>query len=143
MNIAKYIMLMRCTRYPSKRIGVEPDTSGREITNRLITTGLPGLPVIDHGSREVTGIVTEFNVLGALREGMDPDRFTAARIMSQEPVTADIDTPAEELIEMMLENNFTMIPITKNKKLAGIVDRCSIMELLVSHNLERYYVLRE
>ncbi|UCD36282.1 MAG: CBS domain-containing protein [Nitrospiraceae bacterium] len=138
MNIARYIMLMRCTRYPSKRIEVDPRAKGREIVNKLITTHLPGLPIIAGNRREVTGVVTEFNVLGALREGMDPDSFTAERIMTGHPVTAELDTPVEELIETMLENNFTMIPVTKNGQLAGIIDRCSIMELLISPALERY-----
>lgn len=138
MNIAKYIMLMRCTRYPSKRIELDPRAKGKEIVHRLITTHLPGLPIVTGPDREVAGVVTEFNVLGALREGMNPEMFTAERIMTDDPVTAELETPAEELIEIMLENNFTMIPVTKNGRLAGIIDRCALMELFVSPGLERY-----
>ena len=138
MNIAKYLMLTRCTKNPSKKVGVERHTTGREVANKLITCNLPGLPIVNNENNEVVGIVTEFNILGALREGMDPDKFTAERVMSDKPITADIETSAEELIEMMLENNFTMIPITKNNKLAGIVDRGSIMEFFMSPALERY-----
>lgn len=141
MNIAKYIMLMGCTRSLSKNYGIEPDTKGRDIAHKLISSRLPGLPIVNNKEKnEVVGIITEFNLLGALREGMDADQFTADRIMSKEPVTAGLDTPAEELIEIMLEENFTMIPITKNNRLVGIVDRCSLMELYMTSSLERYVV---
>ncbi len=139
MNIAKYIMLMRCTRYPSGKLGVEPQTTGREVANRIVSTRLPGLPIVDKNSREVKGIVNEFDLLGALMEGMDPDTFTAERIMSGDPITASLDTPAEELMEMILDKNFTMVPITKNNKLAGVVDICSLIEFLMSPGTERYF----
>jgi CBS domain-containing protein len=139
MNIAKYIMLMRCTRFPSKTVGIGPFTTGREVANKLITTRLPGLPVVDKESMEVKGLVNEFDVLGALIEGLDPDSFTADKIMSRNAPTAELDTPAEELMEMMLEKNITMVPITKNNKLAGIVDICSLVELLMTPGSERYF----
>ena len=138
MNIAKYIMLMRCTRFSSKTVGIEPCTTGREVANKLISTRLPGLPIVNKKNMEVKGIVKEFDVLGALLEGLDPDNFTAEKIMSGDPITGDLDTPAEELMEMMLEKNITMVPITKNNKLAGIVDICSLIELLMAPGSERY-----
>ncbi len=139
MNIAKYIMLMRCTRFSSKAVGVAPSTTGRDVANKLISTRLPGLPVVDKESRQVQGFVNEFDVLGALIEGIDPDSFTADKIMSRNAVTAELNTPAEDLMEMMLEKNITMVPITKNNKLAGIVDICSLMEILMTPGTERYF----
>lgn len=119
---AKHIMLMH------SRVAVRPDSTGREIAYRLMSTGLPGLPVVNE-DMEIVGIVTEFDILGALREGMKVDEITAKRIMSKEPVTADMETSAGELIEMMLENNFTIIPVVRNKKLVGVVDRFSVMDV--------------
>lgn len=121
---AKHIMLMH------RRVAVRPDATGREIAYGFMSTGLPGLPVINE-DMEVIGIVTEFDLLGALREGIKLDEFTAKKIMSKKPITADTETPAEKLIEMMLENNFTVIPIVRDKKLVGVVDRFSIMDAYV------------
>ncbi len=141
MNIAKYIMLMGCTRFPNRKIGIERQTTGREIADKLTGTRLPGCPVLDNrDDKKVIGIVTEFQLLGALREGMDPDNFTAERIMAKSPITAEPDTPAEELIEIMLENNFTMIPITKNGRLFGVIDRCSMLDFYMTPTYERYGV---
>lgn len=88
---------------------------------------------------EVIGIITEFDLLGAIREGMKVDEIIAERIMSKEPKTADLETPAEELIEMMLENNFTVIPIVKDKKLTGIVSRFAIIDASVEPGFYRYF----
>jgi CBS domain-containing protein len=139
MNIARNIMLMGCTRFATNKNWVERDTNGRDIANKLLRTRLTGIPVVDNKeSRNVVGIITEMNLIGIFREGMDPANFTAEKIMSGIPKTADIDTPVEELIDIMVENNFTVIPITKNKRLVGIVDRCSIMDFLMSPSSERY-----
>jgi CBS domain-containing protein len=131
MIIADYIMLTH------KRASIRLDTTGKEIAFKLMSTGLPGLPVVNE-NMEINGIVTAFDLLGALREGMDLDEFNAERIMSKEPKTAGIETSAEELIEMMLENNFTMIPIIKDKKLVGIVDRATLMDAYIEPALKQY-----
>jgi len=132
-------MLMGCTRFASKKNWVERSTNGRDIANKLLSSRLTGIPVVsDKDSRKVIGVITEMNLLGIFREGMDPEDFTAEKIMSGVPKTADIDTPAEELIDIMVENNFTMIPITKNSRLVGVVDRCSMMDFFMSPQSEKY-----
>ena len=138
MNIAKYLLLVRCTQHRPKNVSVSQNETGRNIANKLITTRLPGIPVVDSQNKKVVGIVTEFDILSALRKGLDLDEFTAERIMSTAPATADIDTPVNDLIEMMIKNNSTMVPITKNNKLAGIIDRCSIMEGYMAPGADRY-----
>ena len=139
MNIARNIMLMGCTRFASNKNWVERQTNGKDIANKLVSSRLAGIPVVDDkDSRKVIGIITEMNLLGIFREGMDPNDFTAETIMSGIPKTADIDTTAEELIDIMVENNFTTIPITKNNKLVGVVDRCSIMDFFMTPSLEKY-----
>lgn len=131
MILAKDIMLMHT------RVSVKSDSKGREIAYGFISTGLPGLPVVNE-DMEVIGIVTEFNLLGAIREGLNLDEITAKRIMSKEPISADSETPAERLIEMMLENNFTVIPIVRDKKLEGVVDRSSVMDAYLSPSFYKY-----
>jgi CBS domain-containing protein len=131
MIIAKYIM------YRHMRTTISPDETGKEIVYRLMTTGFPGLPVVNE-NKEIMGIVTEFDILGNIREGKNLDEITAGQIMSKEPITTGIETPVEYLIEMMLENNCTIIPIVKDKKLVGVVDRHSIIDAFVEPLHDRY-----
>ncbi len=120
---AKYIM--------KRGAAVKPDTVAKEVVSRLSATGLPGLAVINN-QLDVVGVITDFDLLGALREGMQLENFTADRVMTREPITADIDTMANELIKMMLVNNFTIIPIVRDNKFVGVVSRLSIMDTYVS-----------
>jgi len=139
MNIAKNIMLMGCSRFATRKNWVERSTNGGDVINKLLSSRLTGIPVVDDKyNRKIIGFINEMNLIGIFREGMDPRDFTADKIMSGIPRTADINTPVEELIDIMVENNFTLIPITKNDKLIGIVDRCSMMEFFMSPGTERY-----
>ncbi len=124
-------MAIRAKHIMSGKISVGANTTVKEVAHKMITYGLPGMPVVNE-SMEVIGVVTEFNVLGAVREGMDLGRITASRIMTPNPATAEVNTSTDDLIQTMLLNNYTMLPILNNGKYAGVVSRFSIMDALVS-----------
>ncbi len=124
-------MAIRAKHIMSGKISVGANTTVKEVAHKMITYGLPGMPVVNE-SMEVIGVVTEFNVLGAVREGMDLGRITASRIMTPNPATAEVNTSTDDLIQTMLLNNYTMLPILNNGKYAGVVSRYSIMDALVS-----------
>jgi len=124
-------MAIRAKHIMSGKISVGANTTVKEVAHKMITYGLPGMPVVNE-SMEVIGVVTEFNVLGAVREGMDLGKITASRLMTQNPATAEVNTSTDDLIQTMLLNNYTMLPILNNQKYAGVVSRFSIMDALVS-----------
>jgi len=124
-------MAIQAKHIMSGKISVGTGTTVKDVAHKMISSGLPGLPVVNE-AMEVVGVVTEFNILGAVREGMNMGEITAARIMTTNPTTADITTTTDELIQMMLRNNFTIVPIVNNGKLAGVVSRFSIMDSLVA-----------
>src|SRR5512147_1854679 len=124
-------MAIRAKHIMSGKISVGKDTTVRDAAHKMISHGLPGLPVVND-AMEVMGVITEFNILGAVREGMNAGEITASRIMTPNPVTADINTTTDDLIQMMLLNNFTIVPIVNNGKLAGVVSRFSVMDCLVA-----------
>ncbi len=124
-------MAIRAKHIMSGKISVGANTTIKEVVHKMITYGLPGMPVVNE-TTEVIGVVTEFNVLGAVREGMDLGKMTASRIMTKHPATAEVNTSTDDLIQTMLLNNYTMIPILNNGKYAGVVSRFSIMDALVS-----------
>jgi CBS domain-containing protein len=116
-----------------KKAVVKTDTTVKEVARKMISMGLPGLPVVND-TMEAIGVVTEFNILGAIREGLDLEKTAAARIMTPEPVTADANTSCYELIQIMLVNNYTVIPIVSvsNGKCVGVVSRFSVMDANLS-----------
>ena len=127
---AKYIMC--------KRAAVKQGAIGRDVVFKLMGTGCPGMPVVDD-QMKVIGIVTSFDILKALRGGAEIDNLTAEKVMSKAPRCADADTPLETLIDVLIDNNYTIIPITKNEKLVGIVSRNEILEAYVEPHLFQSY----
>ncbi len=114
-----------------EKIAIGPNTTIREAGYRIIATGQPGLPVLNEKS-EVVGIITEFNILGAIREGTDLDKITAEKIMTKDPAVSEVNTSVSDLIQMMLRENFTLVPIVHNNKYAGIVSRRMIVDAYLS-----------
>jgi CBS domain-containing protein len=124
---AKYIMC--------ERTAVKDDMSGKEVVFKLMATGCPGLPVIND-QQEVVGVVTMCDILKAAKEqGAGMNAVTAEKVMSKVPVLADPETPVEELSKMMVENNYSVIPIVKGKKLLGIVSGREIVDTYVEPHL--------
>ncbi len=124
-------MALRAKHIMREKISVRSDTTLKDVANSIMSTGQSGLPVVND-KMEVIGIVTEFNVLGAMREGLDLEKITAARIMTTDPTTADINTSSDDLIQMLLLNNFSVIPIVNDKKYVGVVSRHTIMDAHLS-----------
>ncbi len=114
-----------------KKVAVGANETVKEAAHKMISTGLPGLPVVDEKAK-VVGVITEFNVLGAIREGMDLEKISAERIMTAAPATADINASCHDLIQTMLLNNYTVIPIVNNGKCAGVVSRLAVMDANLS-----------
>ncbi|HHN64491.1 MAG TPA: CBS domain-containing protein [Nitrospirae bacterium] len=121
-----------------RRQAVRGETTLRDVAYKIMSTGYPGLPVVNE-QWEILGIITEHDLIKAMKEGADVDKTRAEEIMNRSPVTADIETPVEEIIDLMIENRFTMIPITKNNRLAGIASRDSVLEVYVEPGIWSYY----
>ena len=127
MILAKYIMC--------KRTAVLKNTSGREVVYKMMASGCPGIPVVNEQS-EVIGIVSMCDILKAAKEkGSEIDKITAEQIMSKTPITAGPDTSLDDLAKTMFENNYSVIPIVKGKKLVGIVSAREIIDTYVEPHL--------
>ncbi len=124
---AKYIMC--------KKAAINKSLPGREIVYKMMGTGCPGLPVVDERA-EVIGVVNMCDILKATHEkGAAMNDITAEQLMSKVPVTAGPDTSVEDLSRMMIENNYSFIPIVKGKKLLGIISGREIVETYVEPHL--------
>ncbi len=124
-------MSIRAWHIMREKLAVGRDTTVKDAAHRIISSGQPGLPVVN-SKMEVIGIITEFNILGAIREGLDLGEISVARIMTTEPTVADSNTSINDLIQMMLLENFTIVPITNNNKYVGLVSRHMIMDAYLS-----------
>ena len=104
-------------------------TNGRDLAAKLLSGMYSGLPVVDEG--RVVGVVTEFDLLKAVKEGKDLQKIIAEDIMSKEPICVEENTHVDEIIKIMTEQNIIRVPVVRNGTLIGVISRCDILNSLI------------
>lgn len=121
-----------------EKIGVSPDTSAMEISNRITSSGFPGLPVVND-SQELVGMVNDFHILEAIQKCVDLEKVTAEQLRVKPPLVADSNATPEEPVSMQLDNRCcAAIPIIHNGKYVGLVSRHLLMEVFTSPYYARF-----
>lgn len=119
------------------RVSLPAKDKGIELLKKLMCP-YPALPVVND-NLEVIGIVSEYDILDALKEGRTIHEFSAESVMScghaehevcSTPVTVTSDTPIEDIVEIMYSLRFSILPVVKNKKLVGIISRKNIINAM-------------
>jgi len=108
----------------------KPNTIGRDLAVKLLSGMYSGLPVVDNKGK-VIGVVSEFDLLKALRDGKSLEQVKAEDIMSKNPVCVKEETPVEEIIKLMTDRNIIRVPVIRNDMLVGIISRCDILNSFV------------
>ncbi|MBI3599297.1 MAG: CBS domain-containing protein [Nitrospinae bacterium] len=99
-----------------------------DITIALISGEVSGLPVVDNEKR-VVGIITEFDIIRAVKQGKDLKNVTAEDIMTKNPITVNEDTPVSDIINILETKHIIRVPVVdKDGKLVGIVSRRDILK---------------
>ncbi len=121
------------------RISLSTNERGIELINKL-TSGYPALPVVND-DMQVVGIVSDFDILHALKEGLNLNEFSAESIMTcghvehtdvcDTPITVSPSTPVEKIIDIMFKDHFSILPVVNDDcKLVGIIARKNIINML-------------
>ena len=94
-----------------------------------ITTGNFGsLPVVDE-ERKLVGIISEFDLLKALRSGKDLSKVTAQEVMTPEPVSVTESETADGLMQTLEDKHFIRLPVVdESGKVVGVVSRTDILK---------------
>jgi len=105
-------------------------TIGRDLAVKLLSGMYSGLPVVDDNGK-VIGVVSEFDLLKAIRSGKSLEQVKAEDIMSKNPICVSENTPVEEIIDLMIKNNVIRVPVVRNDNLVGVISRCDILSSVV------------
>ncbi len=117
------------------RVSLYVKDSGRDVVKKLMVS-YPALPVVND-DLEVVGIVSDYDVLDAIKEKRTIHEFSAESLMScghaehgicTEPVTISWDMPIDDIVNMLYEVRLSILPVVdEKKKLVGIVSRKNII----------------
>jgi CBS domain-containing protein len=134
-------------------ITVTPETTILEAANTMLQKHVSGLPVVDAPGKLV-GIVSEGDFIRRSEIGTQRKRGrflqfilgpTAAAadfvqehgnkvadIMTPQPVTVTEDTPIEEIVRRMEDNNVKRLPVMRGDQIVGIVSRANLLQAVAS-----------
>ena len=122
------------------RVSLPAKMNGQELVEKLMC-GYPALPVVND-KLEVMGIVSEYDVMGAIKEGRTIHEFSAESLMScghaehegvcSKPMTVASDAPIEDIVNLFYQNSgsLSVLPVVDKKKLVGIISRKNIINAL-------------
>ena len=113
-------------------------TIGRDLAIKLLSGMYSGLPVVDDNGK-VIGVVSEFDLLKAIRDGKALEQVKAEDIMSKNPICVPENTTIEEIIALMVKNNIIRIPVVRNDTLVGVISRCDILSSIVEPEFVTVY----
>ena len=145
-------MLARDVMHRGPIVTVGPETSVEEAAGLMLSLGISGLPVVD-ATTGVVGIITDGDLLRRAELGTEKHRqswmaFLASpgplaadyalthgskvgEVMTAGVLTAEADTPLDQIVKMMEQKHIRRVPIVERGRLAGIVSRADLMRALI------------
>jgi CBS domain-containing protein len=131
---------------------VTEDTSLKDVTELLSLRGLNGVPVVNN-QNEVTGWISERDIISSIFPEKvkieNPDVIGFSNLsqvvkkltqvgqamvkdyMSKTFNPVKEDTPARDVAELMLHKDLKRVPVLRNKRLVGVVDRVNLAHLIL------------
>lgn len=94
-----------------------------------ITTGNFGsVPIVDSDLKPI-GIVSEYDLLKAMRQGKNLTEISAGEIMSKPAVTVNIETSSIEVMKVLEDKHLIRVPVVDQEgKLVGMLARRDLMK---------------
>ena len=114
-------------------VTVKADSSLETVVGMLVEWGIGPVVVVDQ-NMQVLGILSERDIIRHLSEKKPLEGMTAKDLMTVEVITVDQQATSSELMHLMTENRIRHVPITKDKKLVGIVSIGDVVKRM----LEKY-----
>ena len=132
-------------------ITISADTQITEAIRLMLQNRISGLPVVD-AAGNLVGIVTEGDFLRRAEDKTEkrrahwlefilgPGRLAGeyvrthgrkvSEVMSHAPITAEENTPLEEIVRLMETKHIKRVPIVRGNKVVGIVSRANLLHIL-------------
>ncbi len=99
-----------------------------QLAMAMTSGGFGSVPIVDQ-NKKLVGIVSEFDLLKALRKGKDLSAISAEDIMTDKPISVSQDAKVDEIMGVLEEKKLIRVPVLDKKgKLVGVVARRDILQ---------------
>lgn len=117
-------------------VAASPVASAREIALYMLLGGFSGVPIAERDG-SLVGIVTELDLLRAVRAGKPLEHTPASEIMTHDVVTVDVTTSVEEIMETLDSEHILRVPVMKDGAMVGLVSRPDLLRAAVEPQFVR------
>jgi CBS domain-containing protein len=114
-------------------IGASRRTTVRDAAIQMFLGGFSGMPVTERDGT-VVGIITEFDVIKALRKGREVETLLAEDIMSRDVIGVDVSAGIDELLGIFETHKVLRVPVTEGGRLVGIISRPDVLRACIEPN---------
>lgn len=111
--------------------------TARDVAIQLLMGGFSGVPITEREGT-VVGIVSELDIIRALRSSKPLETTTAAEIMTRNVITVDVDTPVEKIMELMETKQIARVPVLEDGTLVGVVSRSDVLRAALEPKFMRF-----
>ncbi len=118
-------------------LGAAQTATARDVAIQMLTGGYSGMPITERDG-SVVGIVSELDLIRALRAGKRLETTTADEIMTTEVVGVDVDAPVEEVMEMLDTRHIVRLPVVEDGKLVGVISRPDVLRAAIESKFMRF-----
>ena len=117
-------------------IAASTTASAHEVALYMLLGGFSGVPIAEKDG-SLAGIVTELDLIRALRAGKSLKPVCVSEIMTNNVVTVDVSTSVEEIMEILDSERILRVPVLKNGVMVGIVSRPDLRRAVVEPQFMR------
>ena len=114
-----------------------PEASVRDVASQLVSRDLSGMPVVErHGV--VLGMITEADIILALQEGKVLEDLRAQDIMATPPLTVDVATSLNAVMELLQSYLVMRVPVTDGGTLVGMITRRDCLRAVLESSFHTF-----
>ncbi len=107
-------------------VGASASTMIRDVAVQMLMGGYSGVPITEP-SGEIVGIVSEIDVIRAIRARKPLDTTAAEDIMARNVVCVDVEDSVETVLEILDTKKIVRVPVVRDDKLVGVISRPDVL----------------
>jgi len=105
----------------------QPEDDGEKLAQAMTEGGFGSVPIVDQ-DRHLLGIVSEFDLLRAIKEEKHLASVKAGDLMTPNPITVLPETPAMDIIQLLEAKHLIRMPVVNEEgQLVGVVARRDVL----------------
>jgi CBS domain-containing protein len=117
-------------------IAASPKASAREVALYMLLGGFSGVPIANPDG-SLAGIITELDLIRALRAGKSLDTTPVSELMTGNVLSVDVETDIDDIMELLDTERILRVPVTRAGKVVGIVSRPDLLRAAVQPQFMR------